>query len=387
MNYEKRFLKIKSFLKKHDYLVDQEMLTRFESKIPAPYDQWIQHLSTFSVDDLLTIENTYCTKKMNCDGLLDFIEEVKSLIDFDFYEGSTELISGELTRKMSEKKRHEISQIKAFLKDQDLNHFVDIGSGAGHLSSALVDDKRTSICMDENQAYQLIGSRKIARWAPQLEDKIQFVHKKIQTISDIIMPDEQGMLLGLHCCGPLSTTLVKAKPTHLLNLGCCYHKLVDEYNISQLAQDHPLVLSNHALTCAAKGSTWQTQKSFRNKQRVKRYRYALHFLLLESFDQSFTTLGNAKTSDYKGSFSTYCLKFAPQTSSLTTEEIEAFYAEILPKIDLIISAGSLRALLARVIEAYLIVDRVLYLRENGKSAKIIQIFDKKISPRNMAIYF
>jgi hypothetical protein len=386
VNYEKRFLEIKSFLKDYYYLVDQEMLDRFEDEIPLPFSEWIVELSKLQENDLIELENNYQCSAIKNESLICFIKRAKDLIEVEEFTSSEVKLAPELTRKMSLKKRHEISRIKDLLKDEDISNFVDIGSGAGHLSSALVDDKRSSICIDANAEFQSIGKEKIRRWTPQLEGKLKFINKEIKTSKDIIMPEKEGMILGLHCCGALSTNIIKSLPPRVLSLGCCYHKLIDEYNISTLASESPLILSNHALTIAAKGHSWQTAKSFKNKKDVKKYRYTLHFLLLEKFNQSFTTLGNANSSDYKGEFSKYCFKFATQTKVLDNKTIESFYKDNINKVNMVIAAGTLRALVARVIEMYIILDRVIYLKEFGKNPRLIQIFDQKISPRNLAIY-
>jgi hypothetical protein len=362
------------------------MLDRFESDIPAPFKEWINELAQLKTKELIELENNYQSSVVKNKGLISFIKRAKELIEVEEFKASKLELDQELTRKMSLKKRHEIETIKDLLKDENILSFVDIGSGAGHLSSALVNEKRSSICIDASSDFQSIGKEKLKRWAPHLESKIKFIHKEIKSYKDIIIPEKNGILLGLHCCGALSTNIIKSLPPRVLSLGCCYHKLVDEYNISALASETPLILSNHALTIAAKGHSWQTAESFQNKIRVKNYRYTLHFLLLEKFGQSFTTLGNAKSSDYSGEFSDYCFKFAPQTKELKKEIIDTFYENNINKINLIVTAGTLRALIARVIEMYINLDRLIYMKEHGKQPRLIQIFDKKISPRNLAIY-
>ena len=53
-------------------------------------------------------------------------------------------------------------------------------------------------------------------------------------------------------------------------------------------------------------------------------------------------------------------------------------AHLLPALETLIV---LQALLQPVAEALILVDRVVYLRENGLSASLQQIFDDRISPR------
>jgi hypothetical protein len=46
---------------------------------------------------------------------------------------------------------------------------------------------------------------------------------------------------------------------------------------------------------------------------------------------------------------------------------------------------SLRLLIASIVETGILLDRVLFLAENGRRSQIIPVFDPKISPRNFAI--
>ena len=50
-----------------------------------------------------------------------------------------------------------------------------------------------------------------------------------------------------------------------------------------------------------------------------------------------------------------------------------------------ILADIIRGLLGRVIETYLVLDRAVSLEEQGHKVDVIEIFDRKLSPRNLLI--
>jgi hypothetical protein len=50
-----------------------------------------------------------------------------------------------------------------------------------------------------------------------------------------------------------------------------------------------------------------------------------------------------------------------------------------------ILAGILRGIYGRPLELYLLIDRALYLEENGYTAKLVPYFDEELSPRNIGI--
>jgi hypothetical protein len=387
MNYEKRFCEIRDFLNTHEYLHELELLNRFESKILEPYDSWFDQIRQLTDDQLIEFECNQNTEHISDKNLVSFMNKVKELTTIPVIKVEETQLDQVYKRKMNNKKVHEIQTLKTFIDSNvKINSFIDVGSGAGHLSQALItNSNKISLCIDMNAVFQKIGLDKIKRWLPQLSDKITFKQLEIQSDSKNQF-DKKSMLLGLHSCGPLSTHLVQACQKNFLNFGCCYHKLKDEYNISKLAKENPISFTNHALTMAAKGNRDLSITELNKKFIVKKYRYALHFLCIEVLKIPFQSMGNAKRSDYLGSFAEYAQKYLSQANRLSHEDLDSFYNKNINKIDKIIRAGSLRAQLSRLIEIYIILDRVIYSREQGINSNMFELFDVNISPRNIAIY-
>lgn len=386
MNYEKRFCEIRNFLREHVYLHELEMLNRFELEIVSPYFEWIKEINTLSNKQLIVYECHQDTTNIQNVDLIQFtskINELQSIPKKNIEEFS---LTDIYKRKLNRKKVHELQTLKTFSDTYiKTESFTDIGSGAGHLSQVLLcGNSKTSECIDSNSSFQKIGIDKINKWIPELKDRIKFTHKEVDFKNNEF--DKHSTILGLHSCGPLSTYLIKSKPEYLLNFGCCYHKLIDEYNISKLAQVEPLRFTNHSLTLAAKSHGEYTTEEFEKKFKVKRFRYMAHFLCKETLNIPFKSLGNAKKTDYENSFSDYVRKYLPEAKHLSHKILNEFYNDNLKRIDMIIRAGSLRSQLGRLIELYLLLDRVLFLRENNIDANLFELFDKNISPRNIAIF-
>jgi hypothetical protein len=383
MDYEKRFNQIKDFLIEHEYLHSTEMMERYPHQLTAPYDSWVKEILAFDFKQLLDFEKHYSIKNLINEELIHFIKTCEELCDIPFLKVDEEKIDGALKRKLTPKKNHEIQTIKSYMRTQnDIDTLVDIGSGAGHLSCALVAGTHLkSYCLDMNKDFQEQGQKKIDYWLPKLRDKIKFIPHKLEAnkVYPFDINQDSTMTIGLHSCGPLSTFVVESKPKHLINFSCCYHKLTNEYNISQIAQSNPLTFTNHALTMAAKCLGTNTEKDLETKFLVKRFRYPLHFYQVDHEEIKFQNTGNAKASDYQGSFKDYIAKYCPDIKDhdVPLKEAETNYY---------LKAGSIRALLGRLIEIYIILDRVLYLRENQIRAEAYQVFDPELSPRNIGIF-
>lgn len=382
MDYEKRFEEIREHLRAHEYLHSTEMMDRYPHRLSVPYDEWVKELLPLSLDELLKFECDFDTSKIKSLEFINFIKKCKELSKIPFKNEYETKLSKNLTRKLTPKKRHEVQTIKTYVENlKNIKNIVDIGSGAGHLSCALVaNTQKQSFCLDMNSKFQEQGKKKINHWLPGLKEQIHFIPHKLEAnkVYPFDINTETTLTIGLHSCGPLSTYIVESMPKHLINFGCCYHKMIDEYNISLKAKESPLHFTNHALTMAAKCLGTNTVEDLATKYSVKRFRYPIHFFQVDNTDIKITALGNAKASDYQGPFQDYIGKYCPELEKydipLKEEEVDYYF-----------KAGSLRAMLGRLIEIYIVLDRVIYLQENNLKAQLFQFFDPQISPRNLGI--
>lgn len=383
MDYEKRFCQIRDFLKDHQYLHRLEMMNRYPENLELPYHQWVKDIENFDYKSLLALERDYDTSHIFDEGLINFIDQCKSLSNIPYVQTEEIKLQSNLKRKLTPKKVHEIQRIKSYIANFKSDHktIIDIGSGAGHLSCALVyDQNKHAYCIDMNERFQKQGQKKIDYWLPELKDKMTFVCQKIN--KNLFYPaqldQDSSLVIGLHSCGALSSQIIQSLPRHLINFGCCYHKLTDEYNLSQIAKQNPISFTGHALTLAAKCLGTQSIQDIENKFLVKHFRYPVHFFCIDHLHAAPESLGNAKPVDYQGTFLNYLEKYCPQFKNfkISLKEKETNYY---------FKAGSLRALLGRLIELYIVLDRVIFLQENGLDAKVYQFFTPSISPRNLGI--
>lgn len=393
MNLEKRFIETSNFLKKHQEIVNFEVLS-FENKIPSPYSNWLNEINDLTTDQKVALENNESFDGITNTEYISYLNELRNLTSIPKIELKNSRLNDNLGKKISLKKKHEISHINQYLKQKIFSRVVDIGSGAGHLSSILIaNGVKESLCIDSSDEYQRIGVKKLERYAPEILEKMTFKHLVYDKPSDIELHSDD-LIIGLHSCGDLSVklleTVIEKNKGSLLNYGCCYHKLSrKKLNLSHLAKTQGLDLSVTALTMAAKGYKSQTIEGYRQKVRVKNFRYSLHLIDSILMGEEFKTLGNALKSDYTGSFIEYVKKFSPSILEKNNEEkvMELYTSfDMQSKITSLLSLGIIRCQLARVIELYLVLDRALYLKENGFDVELRETFDKNLSPRNISLY-
>ena len=177
-----------------------------------------------------------------------------------------------------------------------------------------------------------------------------------------------------------------------INLPCCYHKLsLTDCNLSALAKKHPLAWGLYALTLASGAHHKVSLKDVTFRQQVKRFRYTLHFLLHDEFSSpGLNALGNCPPALYHGSFATYALEQLKRlglTHQLTSGTLNAYYQDQARQglIQQMLVAGLLRDMFGRPLEIALLIDRALWLEELGRQVELGEIFDSRISPRNLVM--
>ena len=386
MDLQSRFVAVREFLKSHQELWESEVLNHYPKGLPAPYQEWVKELRGLSPKQLIEIE-CHGQGKSLVHAPRAFLEEVSDLSKLPELSLAQEPLPEEVERGMGQKKRHEARAIKSFLKEKTYRSFVDIGSGKGHLSMALLAKMEgESLCVDMDPKLQEAGRKKMRSHCPDMLERIRYENLFFDAKAQLA-PVPGALLLGLHACGDLSVEIMDfhlKKERDLLSFGCCYHKS-SRFNLSSLAKSDPLELSFHGLTLATRANRSLGEVEFSRRQKVKLYRYILHMILVDELGEDFSPTGSAHYTDYSLPFRDYCAKHAPRSKELDLESLFAKYASSDMLADYLLSE-TFRAPLGRLLEIYLLLDRALYLEERGSKVELRTFFDSELSPRNIGIF-
>lgn len=305
---------------------------------------------------------------------------------------------------MIPKKQHEIRKLAPYInqvyQDKKISEVLDIGGGVGFLAQTLNNQFGHHVTsIDMNSEFQKTGVDRHAKNAKH-PHKVNFKTVKVENGGEFVeILKNNVMPVGLHTCGKLALDIIRVssdkKVPALINFGCCYHtldKTPDLQNISQFSRDNePLWMSKFALTLACRAHRKLDEKDFDLKQKVKYYRYAIHILLHDLYDQKeLVTLGNSNPKLYDESFGVYVydqFKRIHINPKHSVDELNAWYAnpEIHTLIDRMLAAGIIRNALGRIMEIYLLLDRAIFLEEQGYDVKVEEFFDEEVSPRNIGI--
>lgn len=254
--------------------------------------------------------------------------------------------------------------------------------------------------------------------------------------------DESKMIIGLHTCGDLAATIIKlyveSGSETLINVGCCYDGIsgnffefilelnvprekiskvkANGYPMSDFLKKNRVFLGSGKMLSTLSLNSWTEEK----------IDYSIFYFKKHSFRMAFDVLMNEPTKTLAvkvnpknvTKFSKYAQTaidgIKKENKRLTKDDLgkedekktvkidddllkliqdetkmEEFYAQFRPNKDGIIQSvqcyWSLRALLGPIIEALVLVDRILYLHEQGRKAYLLRIFEYKVSPRSVVI--
>ncbi|XP_017302558.1 methyltransferase-like protein 25 isoform X1 [Diaphorina citri] len=374
--------------------------------------------------------------------------------------------SAKVSQLMSEKKSYEVqvmSQVVAAVTNScDSSHIIDLGGGQGYLSTilALQHGKKT-LSLDYNQVNThgaAVRSKKLEKlwmrtqnrqtshasvehhgknWkrkskAPVVsikDEELVVCKDKCKQITHFVTPDSDissilsqaypqdslhnVCIMGLHTCGDLSGTALrlftKSSLQCLVQVGCCYHLLEEEFIRSPFWKDVDQSLYEHGYGFPL-SEHLRSRKFFlgrnvrmsgtQSPERVIDLKQTqtlplFYRALLEKYLRSKITI-NDEEPKVVGRLATKCSNFVEYVHravdklkldlEVDDEEVTRLFDSHQREYEYLQIYYFLKTALAPVIEALIVLDRVLYLREQGFSESyVVQIFDPLISPRCYAV--
>jgi hypothetical protein len=407
MDFKRRYLEIQDFLKPYQRIWQNEIMLQYPNAVADYPTDWISDLVRFQdKETVIRLEKRDVFPFVQDPSLREFyqrIDELTSLPSRPDYPAMPEDAFTWL--HMIPKKQHEIRRLAPHLnhlyREFSLKKVVDIGGGIGLLAQTVNNQYGLPVVsVDMDPALQKTGIERHKKNAKDPHNLVQYQNLRVWPESEFVnLLEEEFMPVGLHTCGRLALDIIRTssekKVKALVNFGCCYHTLSaanDLQSISNFAKENdPLFLSLYALTLSCRAHRKMSEKDFALKQKVKFYRYAIHILLHDHYDiPNLLTLGNSHPKLYDEPFSTYVFEQLNRvhiTPKHTAQELDAFFAD--PKLQRMIkemlAAGLIRNAMGRVLELYLLLDRAIYLEEQGYKVDVQEFFDEELSPRNIGI--
>lgn len=426
----------------------QEHRVLMESQITACYvknyiqrevvrEEWLQELERFTYPELVRLRRNIGGIRNS--GLRRFLEKLDELSPEIHTKWTQEIEPASLEiRQMTPKKIHEVKRMAALVShialETEVTKAVDLGSGLGYLSHFLASKCELSVLAVEAKEHNTHAARERGEYISRKMHKnadFETVAMHVTNSNFTSLCPVPCVLLGLHTCGdlaPISLRMFTTVPTvkAIINVGCCYNLLTERFpssdtpafsqylseiglNEHNSTLDHTFTsspdagfpmsdylknafpefyLGRMARTLALNDFSENLLANPEENLRKSSFRAAFQCLLADFFPHLSNTyaVGRTKKSVTFSQFTRLASRNMGINFPLSDSELDAIYAEKYSKIEK--KAGCLwilRGLLAPIIEHLIICDRAVYLQEQGLKVTILQLFDREISPRNMAI--
>lgn len=346
-----------------------------------------------------------CTK--TCISVDDFY---KKLLDGNL------ITSGiKLNRFMSTKKSHEVEALSALAANiyniSNTSHLIDIGDGKGYLSSMLAMHHKipilgidasyinTNSSVKRVEKLSKVWNSLVPNESSNKKETTSHLYKQItcfvnetldlnQLIEDVFMERASGLgLVGLHTCGDLASSSLKLFTTNdnirtICNVGCCYH-LSETGSISQYLICKGFSIGKTARMVAAQS----VDRVLNNKELPPKtifYRALLEIL----FNKNNVAENNRQVGRFRkkpNNFIEYVKSSLERLKidiDLNETELNDFYSMYECKEDELNVFYLLRCMLAPIVENVILLDRLLFLHENGyENAYLLELFKPIVSPR------
>lgn len=451
---------VHSFVQEHlmkfeeeDLYTLQECVFAMESPqtVVADSDHAVSNLEKYlkEAEDCKIMNSGVC---LSVSELEQHIPQMK-ILNNSSEDDTSELMSTK--EYMCAKKSHEVDKMSDIIKTISdhlcIKDVLDIGSGKGYLGSYLSMRYGLNVfgvdCSESNSFAASTRAKKYAKyWNAHLHNKkVQDLVKEKRKLGDQnfhpvtafvdgktdiktlisaykerydiegqFKPQESQyvILTGLHSCGNLSSTALRAfcgvpDVKAICVVGCCYHfltepdsqgKEVTGFPMSEFLKAKNTSLGRNKLLLGLKAP--ERIKSTSSKEieakstRSLFYRSVLSVILKNEFDIDPTRkdIRVGKVYEKSKSFVDYVqkcirkLKLDDQSSSLTTSKITSYLEMFQGKRKQLVGYNFLRDLFAPAVESLILLDKLLYLKEQDESSSfLVQLFDPVKSPRCYAL--
>ena len=264
-------------------------------------------------------------------------------------------------------------------------------AGKGHLGRMLAFNGAPSVHSIELQSHLCEQGQKSAQ---QQGLAMQFSQADVLTDNTQDFFNPQTHAVALHACGALHQTFMHqasaAKVTQISFSPCCYH-LFTENNyqaMSEQAKRSALNLTHRDLKLALQETV--TAPSRVGKVRKTEVEWRLGFDALRKSltgESAYVSVPSVNKAIFSDSFESFCKWAADKKALKLPKDIDynkflligQARKKVTERVELV------RHVFRRAIEVWLVLDRALYLQQQGYNVSVSTFCEKHLTPRNILI--
>ncbi len=285
-------------------------------------------------------------------------------------------------------------QIEAFAQSltfkQKPTHWLDWCAGKGHLGRRLMSAGEQLTCLEYDPALIESGQ--------QLSQRHHLPAHHIQ--QDVLAPEAALQLtarmtpVALHACGDLHVRLLQlasaAGCAQLAVSPCCYNRIGGSHyqalSTAAKASGLQLSLDDLGLPMSETVTAGTRVRRQRDESMARRLGFDLWQRQHRRCDEYLSTPSLPGTWLNKP-FAEYCADLAALKNLSTSgdEDWPALQAAGWERLAQVRNLELVRGLFRRPLEVWLVLDRALYLEENGYEVQVGEFCDNHLTPRNLML--
>ncbi|NWE72680.1 methyltransferase, partial [Pseudomonas gingeri] len=285
-------------------------------------------------------------------------------------------------------------QIEAFAARLDFarspEHWLDWCSGKGHLGRRLLQPGQQLTCLEYDPALVASG-----------EQLSRHHHLPAQHVQQDVMAADAGSRLNaghtpvaLHACGDLHVRLMqlasRAGCRQLAIAPCCYNRIGSDHyqalSVAAQASELHLSLDDLALPLSETVTAGARVRRQRDTSMARRLAFDLLQRRLRQSDDYLPT-PSLPSAWLDKPFADYCRDLAAlkELSTVGDQDWTQLEAAGWRRLAEVRNLELLRGLFRRPLELWLVLDRALFLEEQGYRVRLGQFCESPLTPRNLML--
>ncbi|WP_070884586.1 methyltransferase [Pseudomonas argentinensis] len=285
-------------------------------------------------------------------------------------------------------------QIRAFGDSlgfaQTPQHWLDWCAGKGHLGRVLAHGGQKLTCLEYDPALVASG----AALSQRLGITAQHIEQDVLAADAATRLHAEHSPVALHACGDLHLRLMHlasaAGCRQLAIAPCCYNRVAraDYQPLSTAAQGSPLRLSLDDLALPMSETVTAGNRVRQQRDQSMAWRLAFDLLQRELRGvDAYLPMPSLPPAWLKKPFADYCRDLAAlkQLSTAGERDWQRLEATGWQRLAEVRNLELVRGLFRRPLELWLVLDRALYLQEQGYAVRLGQFCAPHLTPRNLLL--
>ena len=283
------------------------------------------------------------------------------------------------------------AQIEAFGQSLSFasqpSHWLDWCAGKGHLGRRLLQPGQQLTCLEHDPALVQAGAALSQRHGLPAQ------HRQQDVMAPDLALDATHTPVALHACGDLHVRLIQrasaAGCQQLAIAPCCYNRTPGAYQpLSTAAQQSALHLSNDDLGLPLSETVTAGARVRRQRDQSMARRLAFDLLQRQlRGSDSYLPTPSLPSGWLAKPFFTYIQDLAALKGLSTAgfKDWDALEAAGWLRLAEVRNLEAVRNLFRRPLEIWLVLDRALYLEENGYHVRLGEFCEASLTPRNLML--